>query len=116
MLVFRTDSNISISIIGRQGNAWDNENTGLDGFSEIVDLNHCPHFSIFGEISAESDLEFWVSQDGENFYFCKDITNKLPGGQEGQTKFHIYETMGARYCRLRSSDDVVATVTIAGKP
>ena len=102
-------------IIARHGNLWDNEQTGVDGFSDIVDTKNYPNMSIILEIDAESDVEFYVSANGEDFTICGQLTEQLPGGQEGDLDAHIYEVIGARYIRLRSSNDVVATATISAK-
>lgn len=102
-------------IIGVHGNLWDGEQTGVDGFSKIVDTKSYPNISIILEIVSESDVEFYVSANGEDFTICGQLTEKLPGGQTGNLDVHLYEVIGARYIRLRSSDDVIATGTISAK-
>ena len=108
--------------IGEEGNAWNDEQTGEDAFSAIVDTENLPHVSIMGVVDAATDLTFYVSQDGENFYFCaiisEDISPSVPPGQteDFPATFHIFPTVGGRYIRIRSSNDVRATVTIAAKP
>ena len=108
--------------IGVEANAWDNESTGEGGTSDIVDTKNLPHISIMGVVDAATDLSFEVSQDGETFYFCQIISDTIsPQSPPGQiedfpAEFHIYPTVGGRYIRLRSSEDVTATVTIAAKP
>ena len=108
--------------IGEEGNAWDNEQTGADSFSRIVDTENLPQLSIFGVVDATTDLSFFVSQDGENFYFCgilsADISPSSPPGQQADfpADFHIFPSVGARYARIHSTNDVLATVTIAAKP
>ena len=108
--------------IGEEGNAWDDEQTGENGVSAMVDTKNLPHISIMGVVDAATDLLFEVSQDGETFYFCKiisdDISPQAPPGQQADfpAEFHIFPVVGSRYIRIRSSEDVKATVTIAAKP
>ncbi len=64
-------------IFGTHGNAWDDEQTGVKGFSKTVDTGNMTHVSIMGEIDADSEISFWASQDGEHFYFCNRITQTI---------------------------------------
>ncbi len=64
--------------VGVQGNAWDGATTtGVNGFSHIVDTQNLPHISIMGEIDADSEISFFASHDGINFYFCDRITQTI---------------------------------------
>ena len=63
--------------IGKYGNAWDNEKTGVGGFSKIIRTYGMPFLSIMGEIDAASTISFYASQDGEHFYFCNVITTSI---------------------------------------
>ena len=107
--------------IGKEGNAWDDEQTGENGVSAVADTKNLPHISIMGVVDAATDLSFEASQDGTTFYFCKiisdDISPQKPPGQQADfpAEFHIFPSVGGRYIRIRSSEDVTATVTIAGK-
>ncbi len=62
---------------GEHGNAWDDELTGVGGFSKIVDTRDMAHISIMGEIDADTEIGFWASQDGVHFYFCARITETI---------------------------------------
>ena len=110
-----------IRALGSHGNAWLNEDTGEAGNSRIVDTRHLSQLSIMGVVDAATDLSFWISQDGENFYFCgilsADISPSNPPGQAADfpADFHIFPSVGARYVRLQSSDNVRVTATIAAK-
>ena len=113
---------ILVRQVGEEGNAWNDESTGEEGVSNIVDTKNMPHVSILGVVDAQTDLSFEISQDGETFYFCgaisEDISPQSPPGQTADfpAEFHIYPSVGGRYVRIRSSEDVTATVTIAAKP
>ena len=108
--------------IGKEGNAWDDEQTGENGVSAMVDTKNLPHISIMGVVDATTDLSFEISRDGETFYFCgiisDDISPQSPPGQTADfpAEFHIFPVVGGRYIRIISSEDVKATVTIAAKP
>ena len=110
-----------IRALGDHGNAWLNEDTGEAGNSRVVDTRHLSQLSIMGVVDAATDLSFWISQDGENFYFCAIISAEIsPSNPPGQTAdfpatFHIYPAVGGRYVRLQSSNNVRATATIAAK-
>ena len=97
--------------IGTYGNLWDNDLVEYDGESNIVDTQNLPHISIMlnaysdeeNETPANVTLEFLASADGEHFTFCGKITEDLPQG--GQSEAHIFETIGARYIKIRRADD-----------
>ena len=150
---------------GEQGNAWDDVETNVGGFSNIIKTYGMPYLSIMGEIYGATTLSFYASQDGLNFYYCSIISSLIapteppaPLWASGVTyavgdevtndavkyrcilahtsnpsreppnltywaevpdvypkQFHIYPTVGAEYVRLRSSANVRATATVAGK-
>ena len=110
-----------VGAIGEEGNAWNNEATGENGVSAAVDTKNLPHISIMGVVDAATNLSFEISQDGETFYFCgiisDDISPQKPPGQQADfpAEFHIFPIVGGRYIRIRSSENVTATVTIAAK-
>lgn len=60
--------------VGAQGNAWNNEQTGVGGTSNIVKTYGMPHLSIMGEIYGATTISFYTSQDGVNFFYCNVIT------------------------------------------
>lgn len=151
--------------VGSHGNAWNNENTGVGGTSNIIRTYGMPFLSISGEIFADTTISFYVSQNGVNFFYCgvisdlispvqppapawaiginyavgDEVTNdavryrcieahlSIPGREPPNAtywvvvedvypkQFHIYPQVGAEYVRLRSSNNVVATATIAAK-
>lgn len=151
--------------VGSHGNAWNNAQTRVGGFSNIIRTYGMPFLSIMGEIGGATTLSFYTSQDGAHFYFCNVITATIipveppaPAWATGVNyaigdevtvaaqryrcilahvsniarqppnvtywalvpatypqQFHIYPTVGGEYVRLRSSADVLATVTIAAK-
>ncbi len=74
------------SAIGHEGNAWHNAMTGVGGFSHIVDTQNLPHISIMGEIDGDTEIGFYVSQDGVNFYFCARITETIGPVPPGPTE------------------------------
>ena len=97
--------------IGDYGNLWNNELVAYDGESNIIDTQNLPHISIMlnaysdeeNETPANVTLEFLASADGEHFTFCSEITQNLPQG--GDSESHIFETIGARYIKIRRADD-----------
>jgi hypothetical protein len=62
---------------GEHGNAWNDENTGVGGFSNAVDIYNLTNVSIMGEIDGDSEIAFYASQDGEHFYYCDRITQTI---------------------------------------
>lgn len=107
--------------IFKHGNCWNNESTGVNGFSNIVDLKGYSNISIHGTIPEDTDISFWVSTNGTDFFYCGDISSAIlpsaPPGNAGAfpKHFHTYVTIGARYVRLQSTNDVIMTATIEGK-
>ena len=97
-------------------NLWDNEAVPEDGISNEVFLGNYPHFSIAIEAFADEDnnteqdvtVNFEVSPDGERWFFCAELTERLPQG--GDSKKHIFEAMGARYARLVRDDEAGAGI------
>lgn len=96
-------------VVGDHANAWDNAATGAGGFSNSVDCRYTPFVSAFGHVSAATTIMMQLSQDNVNFY---DAANMVLAGA---SDFDISRTVGARYVRLKSSANVTATATIAGK-
>lgn len=97
-----------------QFNAWNNTQTGVNGSSNVIDTKNNPHISIMTSTSGVTNLSVYVSQDGINFIFCEDLTNKIRA--DTGLHAHIFFTAGARYYRLSSSNDVTINATIAAKP
>ena len=97
--------------IGTYGNLWDNELVEYNGESNIIDTQNLPHISIMLNAYSDEDndtpanvtIEFLASADGEHFTFCSKITENLPQG--GTSEAHIFETIGARYIKIRRADD-----------
>lgn len=100
--------------VGVNGNVWDNELTGVDTVSAIVDTENYPHISIMGTASAATTFSVYVGIDGTNFYLCEDLSAKVNAATG--LEFHTYFTAGARYFYLTSNTDVTATVSISAKP
>ena len=82
---------------------------------------------------AEGDIVKYTPDDTEFLYICiqdhKSNPSRTPTNQnywlecqenntEGEfpKEFHTFETIGARYVKLQSENDVTATVTVVGKP
>lgn len=60
-----------------EGNAWSNEQTGINGLSRVIDTGGCGNISVFGKTSEAAEIIFLVSEDGLNFYQSKDISEKI---------------------------------------
>lgn len=104
------------SNLGYEGNAWNNEMTGTEGLSNIIDVETYPYISIFGKVSDNTTIALYVSADGTNFYFSENLTTTAPPGAAGYPyHFSSFKTVGARYLILRSEGDVLATATIVAK-
>lgn len=106
--------------IFEHGNCWNNESTGVDGFSNIVDLKEYDTISIHGSIPSDTEISFYVSTDGINFDYCNQISTQItpsqpPGASTYPKYFHTFVSIGARYVRLQSTNDVIMTATIEGK-
>ena len=115
-------------LIGEFGNLWDGvveENSN----SKVVDTENLPHISIMidafevvdgekGDDSKNVTISFEASPDGEHFTFCQQITQNLPQG--GDSRAHIFETVGARYIRLVRNDtsdgEAYIQATLQAKP
>lgn len=96
---------------GTEGNAWDGAGTGAGGNSAAVDVAGGSVVSIFGEVDGATDLSVWWSQDGTNFYQSGETISLAGAGDFGET-FRV----AAAFVRLQSSNDVIATATVANKP
>lgn len=96
--------------IGFEGNGWANVATGAGGFSGSCDLQWSPFVSVFGHVSGATTITVQVSQDGTTWYDSQS-TQVLAGAAD----FCIHATIGARYVRLKSSANITATATLAGK-
>ena len=111
-------ANRQTGMINEEGelNLWDNAAVAEDGISNEVFLGNYAHFSIAIEAFADEDnnteqditVNFEVSPDGEHWFFCSELTERLPQG--GDSKKHIFETMGARYARLVRDDEAGAGI------
>ncbi len=55
-------------VTGEHGNAWNNELTGATGVSNVVDIGHCTNVSMFGHVDGDSEIDFYISQNGVNFF------------------------------------------------
>ncbi len=100
--------------VGTQNNLWDNEQSGTNGLSNIVDSENYPFISILGEAESGTTINVYVSQDGTNFTLCSDLSSRV-NNQTGNS-FHIYFQAGVRYFQLESESDVIISATLAGKP
>lgn len=96
------------SATGEQANAWNAEQTGVGGTSNAVDLKYSSVATAFGVVDGAATITVQYSQDNVNFYDSQNT-------QAATTDFAIDFRPGARYVRLKSSADVEATATIAGK-
>ena len=97
--------------IGEEGNAWNNQSTGINGDSSSVDLEYNAFVDIVGNTSGATELTIYKSQDDTKFY---DSEVKIEIEEAGDFAINgLY--VGFRYIRLQSSNDVTATATIAAK-
>jgi streptogramin lyase len=96
--------------LGSEGNAWANAATGAGGFSNTIETAGSAQVSVFGNVNGATTITVQVSQDGQTWY---DTT--LTAVAAGAGNFYIAGSIGARYVRLKSSNAVTATATIAAK-
>jgi len=96
--------------IGLHANAWSAADTGAGGTSGPVDTWCAPHVTAFGNASGATTLTLQVSQDGTNWYDSQ-VTQALAGAGD----FCLNASVGARFVRLKSSNDVNVTATISAK-
>ena len=100
-----------ITVIGEEGNAWNNESTGANGDSNAIDTQFTSVVDIAGEVSGATNITLYKSQDGTNFY-DSGIVIEITEAED----FAVNDLpVGFRYLRLQSSNDVTATATIAAK-
>ena len=97
--------------IGTEGNAWNNELTGANGESAVVDTRYTSVVDIAGVVDGPTNIEVLKSQDGTNFYFSGIRVEIDVAGDFGINDLPV----GFRYIRLLSNQDVTATATIAAK-
>lgn len=97
-------------VAGVQANAWNNAASGAGGTSNSIDVQFCDQVSIFGHVSGATTLTVQLSQDNSNFY-DSGFTNAPAGAAD----FGFTIQSGARYARLKSSNNVTITATITGK-
>ena len=93
---------------GVQGNAWNAAATGAAGLSAPVHIGPYKNISVFGNTSGASTITVQLSQDGSTFYDSGSTIS-------ANGNFGANYTVGAQHVRLKSSADVTATATIAGK-
>lgn len=96
--------------VGAQANAWNGAVVAAGGNSAAVDLLYCTVCTIFGNVSAATNLTVQVSQDNVNWYNSDIVLNLAVAGN-----FYRNFDCGARYLRLLSSAAATITATIAGK-
>jgi hypothetical protein len=99
-----------IQPVGIQANAWNNIAVLAAGVSTAIDIRYNQKASIFGNVSAATNLTIQYSQDNVNWYDSETIINIAATGNFGRTI-----DIAARYIRLKSSAAVTITATIAGK-
>lgn len=105
-----------LGIVGGHRNAWNAVAVAINGLSAIIDLAQSHVVSIFGDVSAATNLDVLITQ-GSTFpppdaEFTVHSTIVL--GAAGN--FHQLVNLGVRFIRLRSSAAVTISATIAGKP
>jgi hypothetical protein len=96
--------------VGTHANAWDNAASGAGGFSNILDTEGCSIVSGFGHVSGTTTLTLQVSQNGADFY-----DNNGQEAITGAVDFGTSWTVAARYVRLKSSNNVTITATLAAR-
>jgi len=97
-------------VVGASANAWDDAAVGAGDDSASVDCFYQYRISAFGTADGATTISAWISQD-DTTYFDTGESVVLSGAGD----FHISFQTAARYVRLRSSDAVTITATIAGK-
>lgn len=95
--------------VGTQDNAWASVSTGVNGVSASIDCQYTPFVTVFGTTNGATTITLQVSQDNITFIDAASTVLAIAGG------FEMSRTTGARYIRLKSSADVVASATIAAK-
>lgn len=92
------------------GTAWDGlSTTGSNGDSSGFQPNG-PTLSIFGDVDGATTISVWFSNDGSNFY--QDVNSFITSGA-GDVSLTI--TTAAQYVRLRSSNDITATIYFSSR-
>ena len=100
-----------VRTIGEEGNAWNNQSTGINGDSELVYLEQLSSVDIFGEVDGATNIYVYKSQDGIKFY-DSDIVIEISEARD----FSMNDLgINSQYIRLQSSNDVNITATIAAK-
>lgn len=101
---------IGKNALGAQGNAWLAAATGAGGFSAALDTLDASIVSAFGNVNGATTLTVQVSEDNATYY---DTATTVVLGGAGD--FHTSFTTAAKYVRLKSSNNVNATATLAAK-
>lgn len=105
--VVTIDSNISALTVNSpvsSSKLWDAAGTGANGDSAGFQPNGC-HLSFYGNLSGATTISLWLSDDSTNWYM--DINSFVASGS---TDMAMHVTCSAKYVRLRSSNDVTATI------
>ena len=101
----------TIPVVGTNGNAWNNDLTGVLGDSNPIDCQYVQNISMFGTSDGATTLSLYASQDNINYYDTGTFLTLGGGGD-----FYFNSTgYSARYARIRSSATVTVTLTLAGK-
>ncbi len=90
---------------------WNNESSGENGESSVFDSKNYANLTIIGEASEATSIEVMASLDNENYYVADRFII-----QEGGSDFHAWYSWGARYVKLKSSEDVTITAKMQAKP
>lgn len=93
--------------VNRLGNAWAGEQTGAGGVSAVVDLDWRAQVSLLIDVSGPTVLTWDGSLDGQAFYPEHSVS-----ADAANLRFAHSHTVGYRFLRLRSSNNVLATVTV----
>lgn len=101
---------IGANALGAQANAWNAAATGANGTSAAVDTKDRASVSAFGNADGATTITVQVSQDNVTYY---DTASTVVLGAAGD--FHVSLSTGAKYVRLKSSNNRTVTATITAK-
>ena len=91
-------------------NLWDGVGTNAGGDSASIDTRYASQISIFGSVNGVTTLDVYFSSDDATFY--KSSHSYVSAGSED---VEMSFQSAARYIRVKSSNDVTATMILCAK-
>lgn len=63
--------------IGEEGNLWNDEQTGDNGFSKVVDTENLSNINIMGVLYGDTSLNIYFSVNEKRFYYDPNLSQEF---------------------------------------